>query len=44
MINKRELEIKENFNLQLIPETLKECSVFTTNELEQFKFAVNTYF
>ena len=35
MINKRELEIKENFNLQLIPETLKECSVFTTNELEQ---------
>lgn len=30
-----EREIKEKFNLQLIPETLKECSVFTTNELEQ---------
>ncbi len=30
-----EREIKESFNLQLIPETLKECSVFTANELEQ---------
>ena len=30
-----EREIKESFNLQLIPETLKEFSVFTTNELEQ---------
>ncbi|MFO8067833.1 MAG: Fic family protein [Bacteroidales bacterium] len=30
-----EREIKETFNLQLIPETLKACSVFTTNELEQ---------
>lgn len=27
--------IKESFNLQLIPKTLKECSVFTANELEQ---------
>lgn len=30
-----EREIKESFNLHLIPETLKECSVFTANELEQ---------
>lgn len=30
-----EREIKENFNLELIPETLKESSVFTANELEQ---------
>ena len=30
-----EREIKESFNLQLIRETLKECSVFTANELEQ---------
>lgn len=30
-----EREIKESFNLQLIPETLKACSVFTANELEQ---------
>ncbi len=30
-----EREIKESFNLQLIPETLKEFSVFTANELEQ---------
>jgi Fic family protein len=30
-----ERDIKESFNLQLIPETLKECSVFTANELEQ---------
>lgn len=27
--------IKESFNLELIPETLKKCSVFTANELEQ---------
>ena len=27
--------IKESFNLQLISETLKVCSVFTSNELEQ---------
>ena len=27
--------IRESFNLQLIPKTLKECSVFTTNELVQ---------
>lgn len=27
--------IMESFNLQLISETLKECSVFTSNELEQ---------
>jgi Fic family protein len=30
-----EREIKESFNLQLIPETLKEFSVFTAYELEQ---------
>lgn len=30
-----EREIKESFNLHLIPKTLKECSVFTVNELEQ---------
>jgi Fic family protein len=30
-----ERDIKESFNLQLIPKTLKECSVFTANELEQ---------
>lgn len=30
-----EREIKESFNLQLIPKTLKECSIFTANELEQ---------
>jgi Fic family protein len=29
-----ERDIKESFNLQLIPKTLKECSVFTANELE----------
>ena len=41
-----ERDIKENFNLQLISETLKECSLFTTNELEQLellqeKFKIN---
>jgi Fic family protein len=30
-----EREIRESFNLQLIPETLKACSIFTNNELEQ---------
>lgn len=30
-----EREIKETFNLQLIPETLKTCSLFTENELDQ---------
>jgi len=30
-----EREIKESFNLQVISETLKECSIFTANELEQ---------
>jgi len=30
-----ERDIKANFNLLLIPEILKECSVFTSNELEQ---------
>jgi len=30
-----EREIKETFNLQLIPETLKTCSLFTNNELDQ---------
>lgn len=30
-----ERAIKESFNLQLISETLKKCSVFTLNELEQ---------
>jgi Fic family protein len=30
-----EREIKESFNLQLISETLKDCSIFTSNELEQ---------
>jgi Fic family protein len=30
-----EREIKESFNLQLIPETLKEFNVFTAYELEQ---------
>jgi Fic family protein len=32
-----ERDIKESFNLQLISETLKECSLFTTNELEQLE-------
>jgi Fic family protein len=32
-----EREIKSSFNLLLIPETLKECSVFTNNELEQLE-------
>lgn len=30
-----ERKIKETFNLQLIPKTLKGCSIFTTNELDQ---------
>eukprot|EP00825_Cyclidium_porcatum_P006148 TRINITY_DN13019_c0_g1_i2.p1 TRINITY_DN13019_c0_g1~~TRINITY_DN13019_c0_g1_i2.p1 ORF type:complete len:211 (-),score=43.00 TRINITY_DN13019_c0_g1_i2:171-803(-) len=30
-----ERDIKESFNLQLLSKTLKECSIFTTNELEQ---------
>lgn len=30
-----ERDIKGSFNLRLIPETLKECSIFTANELEQ---------
>ena len=30
-----EREIKESFNLQLIPEILKECNLFTTNELKE---------
>jgi hypothetical protein len=30
-----ERDIRGSFNLQLIPKTLKECSVFTTNELVQ---------
>ena len=30
-----EREIKETFNLQLIPETLKTCSLFSNNELDQ---------
>lgn len=30
-----EREIKETFNLQLIPETLKTCRLFTNNELDQ---------
>ena len=30
-----ERAIKESFNLQLISETLKKCSIFTLNELEQ---------
>jgi len=42
-----EREIKGSFNLQLIAETLKECSVFTANELEQLsllqkKFETNS--
>jgi Fic family protein len=41
-----EREIKENFNLRLIPETLKDISVFTAEELErldllQMKFEKN---
>ncbi len=30
-----EREIKQKFNLQLIPQTLKACSIFTNSELEQ---------
>jgi Fic family protein len=30
-----ERDIKESFNFRLIPETLKECSIFTVDELEQ---------
>jgi Fic family protein len=30
-----ERDIKESFNFRLIPETLRECSVFTVNELGQ---------
>ena len=30
-----EREIRKSFNLQLIPETLNACSVFTANEIEQ---------
>lgn len=32
-----ERDIRENFNLRLIPETLKEFSVFTANELEHLE-------
>jgi len=32
-----ERDIKASFNLMLIPDTLKRCSVFTSNELEQLE-------
>ena len=32
-----ERDIKENFNLRLIPEILKECSIFTAHELEKLE-------
>jgi len=38
-----ERNIKESFNLQLISETLKKCSVFTTNELEQLDLFQKTF-
>ncbi len=38
-----ERDIKESFNLQLIPKTLKECSVFTANELEQLGLLQNKF-
>ncbi len=38
-----ERDIKENFNLRLIPETLNECSLFTTNELEQLEMLQKKY-
>jgi Fic family protein len=43
-----ERDIKESFNFRLIPETLKECSVFTASELEQlsklqYKFQKNIF-
>ncbi len=36
-------DIKETFNLRLIPETLKECSVFTAKELEQVELFQDTF-
>jgi Fic family protein len=43
-----ERDIKGSFNFRLIPETLKECSVFTASELEQlsklqYKFQKNIF-
>ncbi|MBN2747242.1 MAG: Fic family protein [Bacteroidales bacterium] len=38
-----EREIKESFNFQLIPKTLKECSVFTANELDQLSLLQNKF-
>jgi Fic family protein len=38
-----ERDIKESFNLRLIPETLRECSIFTANELEQLNLLQNRF-
>ncbi len=38
-----ERDIKESFNFRLIPETLKECNVFTANELEQLELLQNKF-
>ncbi len=38
-----ERDIKERFNLRLIPGTLKECSVFTASELEQLDLLHNKF-
>jgi len=38
-----ERDIKDSFNLQLISKTLKECSVFTSNELEQLELLQNKF-
>jgi len=38
-----EREIKERFNFHLIPEVLKQCSVFSANELDQLGLLQNKY-
>jgi Fic family protein len=38
-----EREIKESFNLRLIPEILKVCSLFSSNELEQIELLQNKF-
>lgn len=38
-----ERDIKTTFNLLLIPETLKKCSVFTSNDLDQLDLLQNEF-
>ncbi len=38
-----ERDIKTTFNLLLVPETLKKCSLFTSNELEQLELLQNKF-